>query len=243
MAFFVSLLAPEAGDLHGATMVKTASERRGIVCPALDQPVDKNAPPLSIITEGPVPGPKKLRAQPTPAQAKCAERLRGAGNKAIEKKRVVEGVSRYVAAVSVAPAQAEEIYEELALALDRRGYVEPALAAYFKAWQVIEMEYANPEAKMDGVAVLELAAIRDSIVRLGGHVPTPTSEVGRTVSAKSTRILREEYFNADPYLSPEKSPSSEPSDSQPAVPPSPPPKPLLPAPPDPNTPLPAPPKD
>jgi hypothetical protein len=241
VAFFVSLVAPEPGILHGATSVNTASEGQGIGCPALDQPVDKSAAPLSIITKAPVPGPKKLRAQPTPAQSKCAEKLRKAGKKAIEKKRVAEGVSRYVFAVSVAPAQAETIYEELAIALDRRGYIEPALAAYFKAWQVIETEYANPEAKLDGVAVLELADIRDSIVRLGGHVPTPTSEVGRTVSAKSTRLLREEYFNADPYLSPEKPGSSEPSDPSTPLPASPNPKPPLPASPDPTSPLPAPP--
>ncbi len=250
---FLSLLAPESRPLQAATSAKTAGEPQGNPCPGLDRPVDKSGSPLLIITEAPVPVLKKLRAQPTPAQAKCAERLRGAGKKAIEKKRVVEGVSRYVAAVSVAPAQAESIYEELAGALDRRGYIQPALAAYFKAWKVIETEYANPEAKMDGVAVLELADIRDSIVRLGGQVPTPTSDVGRMVSAKSTRLLREEYFNADPYLSPEKQSSPESpdpksplpasSDPKPPVPTSPDPKPSLPASPDPKPPIPAPPKD
>ncbi len=198
-----------------------------MVCPGLDQPVDKSGSPLLIITDAPIPGPKKLRAQPTPAQAKCAETLRGAGKKAIEKKKVVEGVSRYVAAVSAAPAQAEAIYEELAGALDRRGYVQPALAAYFKIWKVIETEYDNPDAKLDGRAVLELADVRDSIVRLGGQVPTPISDVGRTVSAKSTRQLREEYFNADPYLSPQKPPTSE----SPGAKPAPPAEPALPSPP------------
>ena len=48
--------------------------------------------------------------------------------------------------------------------------------------------------------------IRDSIVRLGGQVPNPTSEVGRTVAANTTRHLREQYFNADPLLVPEKPP-------------------------------------
>ena len=230
--FLLSVLAPEA------PLADTAGERQGSACPGLDQPVDKSASPLVIITEAPIPGPKKLRAQPTPAQAKCAEILRVAGKKAIEKKRVVEGVLRYVAAVSVAPAHAEAIYEELASALDFRGYVQPALAAYFKAWKVIETEYANPEAKLDGVAVLELADIRDSIVRLGGQVPTPTSDVGRAVSAKSTRLLREEYFNADPYLSPEKPGSPGPTDPQlsPA-------KPSSPEPVDPKIPIPQPPKD
>jgi hypothetical protein len=246
--FFLALFATESRDLQGATSAETTSERRGSACPALDQPVDKSGSPLMIITNAPVPGLKKLRAQPTPVQVKCAESLRRAGKKAIEKKRVVEGVSRYVAAVSVAPAHAEAIYEELAGALDRRGYIQPALAAYFKAWKVIETEYANPDAKMDGVAVLELADIRDSIVRLGGQVPTPTSEVGRTVSAKSTRILREEYFNSDPYLSPEKSSSSEspdpgPAPEKPASPGSADPKPPVPAPPDPKSSLPPPPKD
>jgi len=246
---FLSVLAPESGDLQAQTLAKTASDPQGSACPGLNQPVDKSGSPLLIITDAPVPGPKKLRAQPTPAQAKCAEKLRAAGKKAIEKKKVVEGVSRYVAAVRAAPPQAESIYEELAGALDRRGYVQPALAAYFKAWKVVETEYANPEAKMDGVAVLELADIRDSIVRLGGQVPEPTSEVGRTVSAKSTRILREEYFNADPYLSPEKSPASESPDSKDAVsappdpkaalPASPDSKPVLPASPDPKSTVPA----
>jgi hypothetical protein len=219
----LSLMLSGIPVLDAATLTATVGETQPAPCPALQQPVDKTASPLVIITEAPIPGTKKLRESATPAQAMCAERLRAAGRKAIEKKKVVEGVSRYLAAVKVAPEQAETAYQELANALDRGAYVQPALAAYFKAWKVIDAEYYRPDAKLDGVAVLVLAEIRDSIVRLGGQVPIPSSEIGRIVSEKSTRLLREEYFNADPYLSPEKPSSS--------------------ASPDPKPPLPAPPKD
>jgi hypothetical protein len=184
------------------TAVAAVAGEQSSACPGLQTPVDKSASPLVIITEAPIPGPKNSRQPSTPGQTKCAESLREAGKKAIEKKKVVEGVSRYLAAVKVAPAQAEATYQELAIALDRRAYAQPALAAYFKAWKIIDAEYYRPDAKLDGVAVLVLADIRDSIVRLGGQVPIPTSEVGRVVIASTTRQLREQYFNADPLLLP-----------------------------------------
>ena len=202
MGCVLSMMSSGVSALYAASLTATAGETQPAPCPALQQPVDKTASPLVIITDAPVPGPKKLRQPATPAQAMCAERLREAGRKAIEKKKVVEGVSRYLAAVKVAPAQAETAYQELAYALDRAAYVQPALAAYFKAWKVIETEYDRPDAKLDGVAVLVLAEIRDSIDRLGGQVPVPTSDVGRTVIADTTRHLREQYFNADPLLLP-----------------------------------------
>jgi len=202
MGCVLSMMASAVPALGAASLTTTAGESQPAPCPALQQPVDKTASPLVIITEAPIPGLKKLRQPATPAQAMCAERLREAGRKAIEKKKVVEGVSRYLAAVKVAPAQAETAYQELATALDRSAYVQPALAAYFKAWKVIETEYDRPDAKLDGMAVLVLAEIRDSIDRLGGQVPVPTSDVGRTVIADTTRHLREQYFNADPLLLP-----------------------------------------
>jgi len=200
---FVLFMTVAWGPLYAAGS-KAAAEGQPSACPALKEPFDKEASPLKIITESPIPGLKKLRSEPTAAEAKCAETLRAAGKKAIEKKKVVEGVSRYLAAVKVAPAQAEVTYQELASMLDSRAYGKPALAAYFKAWNAMEAEYNYPDAKLDGHAVLGLADIRDSIVRLGGQVPSPTSEVGRTVAANTTRHLREQYFNADPLLVPEK---------------------------------------
>jgi hypothetical protein len=197
----LSMMCSGVPALDAATLTATV-ESQPAFCPALQQPVDKTASPLVIITDAPIPGPKKLRQPATPAQAMCAERLREAGSKAIEKKKVVEGVSRYLAAVKVAPAQAETSYQELANALDRKAYVQPALAAYFKVWKVIDAEYYRPDAKLDGQAVLVLAEIRDSIVRLGGQVPVPSSEVGRIVIENTTRRLREQYFNADPLLLP-----------------------------------------
>ena len=188
--------------LNAAPLAAAAGETQPSGCPALQQPVDKSLSPLVIISEAPVPGPQKLRHQATPEQAACAESLRKAGKKAIEKKKVVEGVWRYLAAIKVAPAGAETAYQELANALDRAAYVQPALAAYFKAWKVIDAEYYRPDAKLDSNAVLVLAGIRDSIVRLGGQIPVPTSDVGRIVIANTTRQLREQYFNADPLLLP-----------------------------------------
>jgi hypothetical protein len=188
--------------LNGVPLAVAAGETQPSGCSALQEHVDKTLSPLVINTEAPVPGPKKPTHHATPEQATCAERLREAGKKALEKKRVVEGVVRYLAAVKIAPAEAETAYQELANALDRAAYVQPALAAYFKAWKVIDAEYYRPDAKLDGNAVLVLAEIRDSIVRLGGQIPVPVSEVGRAVIASSTRHLREQYFNADPLLLP-----------------------------------------
>lgn len=201
---FMTLAA--APELYAADPKAAAKEGQPTPCPALKDPFDKEASPLKIITDSPIPGLKKLRSEPTAAETKCAETLRAAGKKAIEKKKLVEGVTRYLAAVKVAPAQAETTYQELASMLDRGGYGQPALAAYFKTWNATEAEYNHPDAKLDGHAVLGLADIRDSIVRLGGQVPNPTSEVGRTVAANTTRHLREQYFNADPLLVPEKPP-------------------------------------
>jgi hypothetical protein len=186
-------------------------------CPALREPVNKSAVPLAMITEAPIPGPRKARQPATPDQLKCTDDLLNAGKRAIEKKRLVEGVTRYLAAVKVAPAQAELVFQELASVLDQKAYVGPALAAYYKAWKVFEANYNQPDAKLDSVAVLALADIRDSIVRLGGNVPTPTSDVGRTVIANSTRHLREQYFNTDPLLGTQNPDSTQPA--QPAQPP------------------------
>ena len=188
-------------------------------CPALHEPINKSAVPLVMITDAPIPGPRKARQAATPDQLKCTDELLNAGKRAIEKKRLVEGVTRYLAAVKVAPAQAELVFQELANVLDQKAYVEPALAAYFKAWKVFESNYNQPDAKLDSVAVLALADIRDSILRLGGNVPTPTSDVGRTVIANSTRHLREQYFNTDPLLGTQTPESSQPL--QPASPPPP----------------------
>ena len=205
---FMTLAA--APELYAADPKTATTEGQPSGCPALKEPFDKEASALKIITDSPIPGLKKLRSEPTAAEIKCAETLRAAGKKAIEKKKLVEGVSRYLAAVKVAPAQAETTYQELASTLDRGGYGQPALAAYFKTWNATEAEYNHPDAKLDGHAVLGLADIRDSIVRLGGQVPNPTSEVGRTVAANTTRHLREQYFNADPLLRPDKSPQAQP---------------------------------
>jgi hypothetical protein len=202
LGFVLWMMVGGVPALNAAPLAAAAGETQPSGCPSLQQPVDKTLSPLVIITEAPVPGPKKLRHQTTPEQATCAESLRKAGKKAIEKKKVVEGVARYLAAIKIAPAEAETAYQELANALDRAAYVQPALAAYFKAWKVIDAEYYRPDAKLDGNAVLVLAEIRDSIVRLGGQIPVPTSDVGRIVIANTTRQLREQYFNADPLLLP-----------------------------------------
>jgi hypothetical protein len=171
-------------------------------CPALKARVDQNLSPLMIISDGPIPAPKNLQEAPTPAQLKCTEALKAAGKRAIERKRIAEGVTRYLAAVNAAPTVAETTYQDLASMLDRSAYRQPALAAYFKAWKAFEANYNRPDAQLDGIAVLVLADIRDSIVRLGGQVPPPSSEVGRIVIGNSTRHLREQYFNADPLVAP-----------------------------------------
>lgn len=212
MATIVVLGGFIAAALALANESSTLSDSVGIAqetkatsdCPGLRDPIDKSISPLRIITAGPVPGPKKAQASASPAQAKCVQSLRAAGKKAIEKKKLIEGVVRYMSAVQLAPSLADMTYQELANVLDRNAYTEPALAAYFKAWNAIEANYEASDAKLDSTAVLVLADIRDSIVRLGGVAPTPTSEVGRTVIANSTRRLRDEYFNADPLASPRK---------------------------------------
>src|SRR5207253_5217743 len=124
---FVLFMTVACGPLYAAGS-KAAAEGQSSACPALKEPFDKEASPLKIITESPIPGLKKLRSEPTAAEAKCAESLRAAGKKAIEKKKVVEGVSRYLAAVKVAPAQAETTYQEPASMLDSRADGNPALA-------------------------------------------------------------------------------------------------------------------
>jgi hypothetical protein len=58
----------------------------------------------------------------------------------------------------------------------------------------LEAGYNRPGVQVEGKALLTLADIRDSIVRLGGHVPTPTSDPGKIVVANSTRKIQEQYF-------------------------------------------------
>ena len=77
---------------------------------------------------------------------------------------------------------------------------------------------------MDGIAVLELADVRDSIVRLGGQVPTPTSDVGRPSARRAPAFCARSTFNADPYFSPEKPSSSESPEPSLPLPPPPDPK-------------------
>ena len=189
------LVVVSSAETHSATAPKEA-------CPALKARVDKNLSPLLIISDGPIPAPKKVQQEPTPSQLKCMEALKAAGKRAIERKKIAEGVTRYLAAVNAAPSVAETTYQDLASMLDRLAYRQPALAAYFKAWKAFEVNYNRPDAELDSIAVLVLADIRDSIVRLGGQVPSPSSEVGRIVIGNTTRHLREQYFNADPVTVP-----------------------------------------
>jgi len=198
MAVAVLVLVSSA-ETHARSATATTEP-----CPALKARVDLSLSPLLIISDGPIPAPKNMQQEPTPAQLKCMEALKAAGKRAIERKKIAEGVTRYLAAVNAVPSVAETTYQDLASMLDRSAYRQPALAAYFKAWKAFEVNYNRPDAKLDSIAVLVLADIRDSIVRLGGQVPPPSSEVGRIVIGNSTRHLREQYFNADPVVAPSK---------------------------------------
>ncbi len=163
-------------------------------CPGLHGPTNKTVAPIALIIDGPLPGPRPERA-PTESEIKCVESLRAAGTKDIEEGRFVQGTSRFIAAVHVALPLASTTYRGLAAALDKTSRLDPAVAAYRKAWAALEIEYERSGAKIEGVIVLAMADIRDSIVRLGGQTPVPTSELGRIVIANTTRKLQEQYFD------------------------------------------------
>ena len=149
--------------------------------------------PFLLIEEGPIPGSDPDRSL-TPAETKCVKNLRKAGKKAIERGKITESIFHYLSAVDTAPGLAGEIYLDLASALDQAAYAQPAAIAYRKAWIALEAGYNRPGVQVEGKALLTLADIRDSIVRLGGHVPAPTSEPGKIVVANSTRKIQEQYF-------------------------------------------------
>ncbi len=149
--------------------------------------------PFLLIEEGPIPGSDPDRSL-TPAETKCVKNLRKAGKKAIERGKITESIFHFLSAVDTAPGLAGEIYLDLASALDQTAYAQPAVIAYRKAWIALEAGYNRPGVQVEGRVLLTLADIRDSIVRLGGHVPTPTSEPGKIVVANSTRKIQEQYF-------------------------------------------------
>ena len=117
-----------------------------------------------------------------------------AGRKAVAANKVTEGVLLYLSAVDLSPAQAGEAYLELASVLDQASYPQLAVLAYSKAWMAYEADYRLRGVKREGTALLILAQIRDSIVRLGGQVPLATSEPGKFVVANSTNDIHDEYF-------------------------------------------------
>ena len=192
--------SPQSKTSSGAS-----GEKHSFACPDVHEAVDKKLATLDIITDAPLPSVKPA-PPPTPDQVKCVETFRTAGKQAIEKRKIAEGAYRYVTAAKVVPATAENTYMELANVLDRGAYTEPALAAYLKAWEAYEVIYNRPGAKLDGIAILAMADIRDSIIRIGGRMPAPTSEAGRTVVSQPTRRLREQYFSTDPLISPPEKP-------------------------------------
>jgi len=176
--------APEAPD--GAKPPTT--------CPGLHGPVDKSVAPIALIINGPLPEPKPERA-PTESEIKCMESLNAAGKKDIEEGMLVQGTSKFMAAVHVALPLASTTYRGLAVALDKTSHPDPAVAAYRKAWAALEIEHERSKTKIEGVIVFAMADIRDSIIRLGGQAPVPTSELGRIVIANTTRKLQEQYFD------------------------------------------------
>jgi len=184
-----------------ATATRSLGTQEGVraltFCPGLRDHVDKAGSPLVIISDGPLPGPTSDRA-PTDSEVKCVESLRAAGKKAIEEGKVTQGVTQYLAAVDVAPALAGDTYLELAHALDKGANPQAALAAFFKAWKALEISHNRPGVKFGGPAVLMMADIRDSILRLGGQVPSPTSEPGRIAFSTPTRQLQEQYLSPLP---------------------------------------------
>jgi hypothetical protein len=161
-------------------------------CPDPRSHVDKLVAPIALIIDGPLPGPK-LERTPTESEIKCVESLSAAGKKDIEEGKLAQGTSKFLAAVHVALPLASTTYRGLAAALDKTAHPDPAVAAYRKAWTALEIEYER-ETKVEGVIVLAMAEIRDSIIRLGGQAPVPTSELGRIVIANTTRKLQEQYF-------------------------------------------------
>ena len=149
--------------------------------------------PFLLIEEGPIAGSDPDRSL-TPAETKCVENLRKAGKKAIERGKITESIFHYLSAMDTAPGLAGPIYLDLASALDQTAYTQPAVIAYRKAWAAFEAVYNRPGMQVEGRVLLNLADIRDSIVRLGGQVPAPTSEPGKIVVANSTRKIQEQYF-------------------------------------------------
>jgi hypothetical protein len=158
--------------------------------------------PFLLIEEGPIPGTDPGHSL-TPAETKCVENLRKAGKKAIGMGMVTESIFHYLSAVDAAPGLAGETYLDLASALDQTAYPQPAVIAYRKAWTAFEALYNRSGKQVEGNVLLTLADIRDSIVRLGGQVPIPTSEPGKIVVANSTRKIQEKYFEkALPHATP-----------------------------------------
>src|SRR2546427_6895444 len=149
--------------------------------------------PFLLIEEGPIPGSDPDRSL-TSAETKCVNNLRKAGKKAIERGKITESIFHFLSAVDTAPGLAGEIYLDLASALDQAAYAQPAAIAYRKAWIALEAGYNRPGMQVEGKVLLTLADIRDSIVRLGGTVPAPTSEPGEIVVGNSTRKIQEQYF-------------------------------------------------
>ena len=149
--------------------------------------------PFLLIEEGPIPGsdPERLL---TPVESKCVESLRKAGKKAIQLGKITEAIFYYLSAVDTSVAQSGEAYLELAGALDQASYPQPAVIAYRKAWTAFEAGYNRSGVQVDGRGLLTLANIRDSIVRLGGQVPAPTSATGKIAVATPTRKIQEQYF-------------------------------------------------
>jgi hypothetical protein len=162
-----------------------------------DQPGQPKKTPFLLIEEGPLPdeGPDRPL---TPAETKCVESLREAGKKAIEEGDLLQGANHYLSAVDTARSLAGDIYRDLADALDEAAYVQLAVAAYTKAWMVVEAGANRPGMKNEGNVVLALADIRDALTRLGASLPQPISEPGRLVLANPTRKLKERYFDVPP---------------------------------------------
>jgi len=207
----VAVLAGPAGVAFAleptGALPTAASERRGIYAdvqgtgkgPSLTgchirlYREDLMRAPYQLIIEGPIPSPGSERPL-TPSEAKCVENLRKAGKKAVVGGKINEAILHYLSAADTAAAQAGETYLELAGALDQASYPQPAVIAYRKAWMAFEAGYNLRGVKAEGTGLLTLANIRDSIVRLGGQVPSATSLPGKIVESNSTRRIQEEYF-------------------------------------------------
>ena len=101
--------------------------------------------------------------------------------------KITEAILYYLSAVDTSVAQSGEAYLDLAGALDQASYPQPAVIAYRKAWMAFEAGYNLRGVKAEGTGLLTLANIRDSIVRLGGQVPSATSL--RTPVPASRRVV------------------------------------------------------